>query len=287
MSIARIVLFAAALTAIGHLASTASAAGYNLRGPGPKIGETIRSESETTMTDGTMDIKSGTFQLAGKTDMTLRNVTETTILEMDGDTVTKVQLSFISDVQEQVVEMMGQRNNNVSESPLHGEKVIGTYADGAWSFELAEGDPTPQQLLRLRTLAENYRYVNKTAIVYPDREVELGESWEVDASQLYSHVGVALAPSGKVIYTLEKVEEVDGEPLAHLRVVLDYSASMASETNAMMVMKGEGPLVRSLSSHLDKSSNLKGTMTITMSESEEVEVSMTGAMSVTASEARP
>lgn len=271
---------------IAFLASAAHAEGYNLRGPGLKVGDTVRSETVTKMTDGTMDINAGTFQLAGKTNLTANNITETTILKMEDGKVTKVQVRFVSDSQEQIVEMMGQRNSNNTTGPLNGKTIIGTQEDGAWKFEMEEGTANREQQARLQEMGREYRFTDRAAVAYPDRKVKIGESWDVDASELHSHFGGAEKPQGKLTYTLDKVEEVDGEKLAYITVVMDFSAKMTGEGEGTMSMKGKGPLIRSLKSFLDKSSEVIGTMQMEMSQ-DEVKMVMKGPMTVTAKETRP
>jgi len=277
---------AAALTVL-VFAAAAHATGYNLRGPSQKVGETIRIETVTKMNDGTMDITASMISLTGKTDMTVRSTLETTILEMEDDKVTKVRARFVAESQTQMVEMMGQRNQTTTNGPLQGKSIIGTYKDGTWTFELEEGTPTPEQRVRLREIATEYRFLDRAATVYPDREIKIGESWEVDAADLPTSFGRSQRSNGKMTYTLDKVEEVDGEKLAFITVVIDVSATVTGEADGTVTMKAEGPLVRSLTRFVDKSSELTGTMEMRMAQGEDAQVRMRGPLTVTTSESRP
>lgn len=269
------------------LTTAANATGYNLRGPGPEVGDTIRTEAVTKMTDGTMEVKAGMISLAGKTEMTIRNTIEVTVLEMKEGKVTKVRTRFIDEKQTQMVDMMGQRNETATEGALQGRTIVGTYADDLWTFELENGTPTAEQRQRLQEIARDYRFLDKASVMYPDRKVEIGESWDVNAADLHSNFARTSRAHGKVTYTLDKVEQVDGEQLAHLTVVMDYSAKAPGEGDGTLTMKGKGTLVRSLKSYLDVSSDMTGTMELHFAQGDDADIRMSGPMTFTSSEKRP
>ncbi len=278
----------ALLICVFAASSFAFADGYMLRGPAPKAGDTIRVESIVEMKDGTMDINAGGMRLAGKMDMSMRSIIETTILEVEDVTITKVRIRHVEETQEQTVEMMGQRSTNKDEAPLHGQTIVGTLSDDSWSFELENGSPNAAQRARLAELNRSYKFDDRHA-VYPDRKIAIGESWEVDAADMDAQFSGTDRPEGKVTLTLDKVEEVDGEKLAHLTVTMDLEAAMTAEGpgDGKMTMKATGPVIRSLKTFVDKSSKLTGTMQMRMAEGDDMEMNMNGPMTFAGKESRP
>lgn len=272
-------LFAATAVALGE--------GYNLRGPAPSVGETFRIESVVKMSEGDLNINAGGMRMAGKAGMNMFHTTETTILEMNDDSVTRVRIKYISDRQEQMMDLMGQRQTSENENPLHGQTIVGTYTDGSWSFELEQGSPNPALRAQLESLANTYRFDDKRA-VYPDRKVKVGEEWEVDASDVQSHFAGADKPEGTFTIKLDKVEEVDGEPIAHLTVTMNVSSDVTADGpgEARMSMTATGPVLRSLKTFVDTSTNMTGRMEMNMSEGDDVEMNMSGPMEFTGKESR-
>lgn len=277
---------AAILTILVLACPACTPEGYNLRGPRQKVGETIRIDTTTTMTDGTMEVTASTFAFNGKADSTTRRVMDLTILEMQRDQVTALRVHFIADTQSQTVEMMGQTSQSTTDGPLHGKTVVGTLSDGQWSFQLEGSQPTAEQSQYLQDLAKNFQFHDRAALAYPDHPVKIGQSWEVDAAELHTGFDRLQRPRGKLIYTLEKIEEVDGEQLAHISVEMDFSADLPGEDGASIRMIGTGPLVRSLKTYVDKSATLTGTMELNLTQSAETSVRMVGPMTMTSSESR-
>lgn len=185
---------------------------YDLRGPGPRKGETFRSESVLHFKDSIVSLSVEGQVIRVKQSMTITSVEEERFLTVEGRQVIKSQTKVLKDHSKTVTHFMGEANTEEQEGALAGEVILSErQADGTWKHRLIDAQPTPEQKKELQKRVGP----ESDDELFPDKPVPVGHQWTVDAAKMQRFFGSSFSNlKGTVQQTFLRVEEFLGEPCA-------------------------------------------------------------------------
>ncbi len=120
---------------------------------------------------------------------------------------------------------------------LHGKTIVLTKKDGTWSAQLKEGTPDPATQ---KAMDKMTRHMNQPddRIIFGSGPRKVGDTWEVDPSQLQSFAGAdsdKLSVSFKV--TFESIKNLDGHDCAVIVSEIDIKGKTDQGMDIRMVGK--------------------------------------------------
>ena len=125
-----------------------------------------------------------------------------------------LRLKFVQNETNSEVDFGKDRSRHTTTLPLDGKTVLTErIEEGRWAARLdSKRRPTPEESAALYSLT--YLWAEG---LYPDREVEIGESWTVDASELKNLLGSDFSrPEGELRFTLARIVDFEGQECAKI-----------------------------------------------------------------------
>lgn len=125
-----------------------------------------------------------------------------------------LRLKFVQNETKSEVDFGKDRSRHTTTLPLDGKTVLTErIEEGRWAARLdSKRRPTPVESAALYSLT--YLWAEG---LYPDREVEIGESWTVDASELKNLLGSDFSrPEGELRFTLARIVDFEGQECAKI-----------------------------------------------------------------------
>jgi hypothetical protein len=253
---------------------------YDLRGPAPKKGLGIVSNSKFSMKNAAVAIELGGLKLEGKMDMTSTTDKDEEILGVDGREVTKLRTKIIKDEVKRKTEINGMTENVTEKKELAGEIVLSEKTKDGWKHVLEDTKPTEKQEKALK----DFDNPENEDDLYPAEKVKVGATWDIKAEAFKKVLGSkATDVKGKGKSKLLRIEEFDGEKCAVIETDLDLKATMKEEGNDIKVeMKGKAVSVRSLKDGLDRKYSIEGSASFAgkiKEDGQEADIKFSGKMS--------
>ncbi len=235
---------------------------YDLRGPGPMVGQVYSTEETITMTNGTMTLTAGGMTETFPCKMTILSSEVEEVLALEKGEITRARTRIIRQEEHQTVHVDGRDETNTETSPLQGETVECAKVGGQWKITLVGKTPDSKQAKELKEFPTPDQVVD----YYPAGPVKLGHRWTMDASKLKKMMGSnSQFESGNCKVLFEKITDVDGELCALLTEELQLQGKAPTEGGdvARGEMKVAGSSLRSLKRWFTLNSRLTGTITFT------------------------
>ena len=249
-----------------------------LRGPGPQKGQAFRIETKTVLKNGKIVMSVAGQRLEGTCHVTITNVEDEEILDVEGRQVTKQQTTVITDDATRSIEIAGEKDSSTERGLLVGEKILRQRKDGKWNNTLVGKEPTAKQKKELELLDP----LENEDELYPEGKVAPGHTWKIDAARLRKFLGpYCTGLSGEASMTFERTATFDGESCALMNLTMNIKGKMLDEDNNELNIEliVKGPTYRSLKSGYDVKSSFSGTMKLTgtvVSDGQRVEMEMSG-----------
>lgn len=136
------------------------------------------------------------------------------LIDIDVLSEKELRLRYVQNETTSDVDFGKERNRHTTTLPLDGKTILAERIDeGRWAAKLdARRRPTPEENAALYSLT--YLWAEG---LYPDREVEIGESWTVDASQLKGLFGSDFKrPTGELRFTVSRIVDFEGQECAKI-----------------------------------------------------------------------
>jgi hypothetical protein len=254
----------------------------DLRGPDPEVGQVIRGKRKLTMTNGKITASAGGQTEEGQMEMTSDDADEEEILAVVNGEVTKSRTKVITQQSTEKITQGGKTDTHTTKNPLEGETVECEKVGKEWKKTLVGKVANDKQALELKMFAPP----ESNADWYPTEPVKPGHRWKVPTSKLRKLVPSDLEiEEGYCKRKFEKMVEVDGEQCAEIANDLAIIGKMKDEKGEWrrFEMKVSGTAQRSLQKGLTLTSNLKGTITISGTETvdgQKVEVKISGPVTI-------
>jgi hypothetical protein len=252
-----VLLGAAALTALAGC--SAEPPQQALRGPGPQPGQSSRTETKYTLTDGSLRMSAAGKKLEGSCDMVMTTVEDTEILAVEGRQVTKHQTTIVSQDREISTRASGRKHRQNERGALVGEQILCERTNGRWRNTVIGKKATAKQLKALAFLEP----MENDDDLFPEGPVKPGSTWTVDGSKLRKFLGTACTSlSGKATMTFERMNTVNGEPCARIQLALRLKGKILDGDNNPLSfdLDIKGPLYRSLKSGYNAWYVMSGTL---------------------------
>jgi hypothetical protein len=227
-------------------------------------------------------VRAGNQRQEGTCDLTITNVEDDEILEVEGRQVTKQQTTVITDDRSESIQVGGEQDSHTERGPLVGEKILRERKNGKWKNTLVGKQPTPKQQKELDFLGP----LENQDDLYPEGKVEPGHTWKVDPAHLRKLLGPGCTElSGEASMTFVRTTTLDGESCALINLSMNIKGKMLDDNNneANIELTVKGPEYRSLRSGYNIKSSLSGTMKLTgtvVEGGQRVQMEMSGPVTV-------
>ena len=198
------------------------------------------------------------------------------VLDIDVRTEKDLRLKFVQSDTTSDIDFGKNRNRSTTTLPLDGKSVLAERVEsGRWSAKLdSSRRPTAEEGSALYGLT--YLWASG---VYPDREVEIGETWKVDAKNFKNLFGSEFKkPAGAFEFSLARIVDFDGHPCAKITgkgeltsqtKSLGSTEAGAEETPIDAVMDLSIEIYRSIELGMDLSVKMTGTLDLSNEKDEE------------------
>ncbi len=189
------------------------------------------------------------------------------VLDIDVLTEKDVRLKFVQSDTTSTIDFGKNRNRSTNTLPLDGKTVLAERVEsGRWSAKFdGRRRPTPEEGSALQGLTHLW-----TTGVYPDRDVEIGETWKVDAKNFKSLFGDEFEkPTGAFEFNLARIVEFEGKTCAKITgrgkltsqtKTLRSTGAGAEESPLDAVMDLSVEIYRSIEFGIDLSVKMTGTL---------------------------
>ena len=265
-------------------AGTSLAEEYNLRGTDTE-GMTIEFEENSRVEKGRISFSFGGEKTTGdllRSSDKSRHLVK--LLEVTDGKVSKARVKVLEESSVQVVKIEGEVNSEKESGSLEGKTVFLSRAGGDWKAELRNETPSREQSWDLKALAAIASVEN---LFYPEQSVPVGHTWTIQGADLGALFGPGVKKvNGKVVMRLDRVEQINGEPVAMISSEVDIQSDFKDmDGNPMQTeIKGKGITHRSLKTYVDLKDDLTGTMKTSgkVKEGEvEIDMEITGELKAT------
>lgn len=232
---------------------------YDLRGPAPKKGQVLVTNSTLHLKDSTVHLTIGGQKLKITQTMTITSTEEEKFLTVDGRMVVKSQARILKDHTKTVANFMGEDTTEDKDGDLAGEVLISErLKDGKWKHTLVDNSPTVDQKKELdkRVGPEN------DDDLFPDDKVAVGHTWNTDASKLKKFFGGSFSDlTGTVKQKFLRLEDVNGEKCAVIEVTGPIKGKMKDDDGDLeFEMDLKATTWRSLKTGIDVKDSIGGKM---------------------------
>jgi hypothetical protein len=261
-------------TATGQ-ASGASNAAYDLRGGKLAKGSTVHVTVNQKFTDAKLTVSMGGMDETGTISMNVEGESTTTILDVDANgAATKKSMRIGKNPITTNVSVGGNDNEEIKESPLANQTVVGTLTKKGWRYQLENGTPDDAQkklLAKMNNDADSNGWLPKDAVT-------VGHAWTVtngDLSGVLDLTRDADALNGSFKFRFVRIEKHNGEDCAVIEgqgkvsgsseVELDDDNDFAVQSQkAEFSAQGKVVFVRSLRTGLVVSTSFEGQVRMSM-----------------------
>jgi len=190
------------------------------------------------------------------------------LMDVEVATEKDVRLEFLQCESSNDVDLFNNRSKHTRDLPLDGKMVIAQRTEkGRWIAKLdSRRKPTPGESSALYALSHLW-----SEGIYPDKEVEIGQTWKIEASEFKSLFGNDFErPEGDFEFTLARMVEHEGQTCAKIT----GKGKFRSQTKGFGSPDGEAeePLTatmditleifRSIDLAMDLTVNMSGTLDI-------------------------
>ena len=239
----------------------------DLLGPRPRVGQVFRTESKTTMFNGTITVAGDGRSDKAKCDLHSEAIEEEEILAVADGQVIKCRIRIINDETKTTIRDGLVADRRVDRSPLIGETIEFKKVGDEWKKSLVGKSPNAQQAEELNLFPPPV----SDADVYPDQLVTPGHRWSLDVKKVYGFMQHAFdVESGSCTRQFEKMIDWNGEPCACISQDLELHGRVRGEKGQWLKcdLRVSGPIQRSVADGFSVGSQVKGTMTLsgTMTE---------------------
>ena len=208
----------------------------------------------------------GDKELEGSMSMLSRQLIEVDVLsEKD------VRLDFVQCESTNDIDFVNTRGKHATDLPLDGKTVLATRTSkGRWVAKL-DGRRKPSSEESSALYALSYLWGEN---IYPDREMEIGQSWKVDAGEFRNLFGSDFErPQGEFDFTLARLVEHEGSDCVKITGKGKFTsrtkglgAATGEETPLTATMDLTFEIYRSIDLDMDLTVNMNGTLDISNDE---------------------
>lgn len=142
---------------------------------------------------------------------------------------------------------------------LHEQVILFVRTDEGWQGELENAQATTQQVSRIERIAGDLNAHNNKVIL-GEVPRELGESWEIDPSELNSYAGALKEMGGSFKVFFKSLVNHDGYPCAKIELRFDLAG--VDPDGMEMRLAGKSVMLQSLDYQIPLSMEMKGEITI-------------------------
>lgn len=244
----------------------------------PPAGTVATKDSTMVMEDSVMTVKAGPNEMEGTASRTETGNETLEILSKD-----KIRRLQVSKKSTGKMTMNGQdQPSPESPDPLVGIPVILERKGETWTASLETGDtPDAEQKKKLdKMVAEMVK--DSDFHMYGDIPRRPGDTWQVDPAKIGAF-GDVESVSGTYTVEFVEVKEIDGVRCAVIKAAFDFKgkSEASEESKAMAIaLKGEAVSHRSIADRIDLGVEVKGTMTVSGSPVENVNLHIEGPMTM-------
>lgn len=230
---------------------------YDLRGPAPHQGTIIQTRNEWKVPSATFTMEQGKEVVRARSSHESLSITELEVLQTTGSELSLLRYTVAESWWKSTYERDGFPTESMTQDgPLAGETLLVERIEGGWKQTMLGHEPHEKQKARLRE-----PFVEQTEF-YPAKPVAVGETWVVEGPRLARLLGHAnaLSAEGKAAFTLERVGEQAGQPVAFITYRVEMKVEFLDENQVPIEysMGGSGEIQRSLETHLDLSNRRLG-----------------------------
>lgn len=251
--------------------------GTNLRGPGPKVNQRLRTETVMMMENGQVEIDSVPGQtyrgrtyrppgapepVLGTFSMHNASTHDVTVVAVDGRQVSELRLTVVADDSRHSMSIDGHEERESARGSLVGRTIHQRREAGGTASTLEGDTPTPEQQKALDELDP----IESDDEQYPSRSVKPGYAWTVTDRAVLQRIlgGQMRVATGSMAMSFEQFVSFQVQPCALVKTSLNVSGSMPGDdgTDTGFTLVLEGSSHRSLESGYDLSTTLSGTLTL-------------------------
>lgn len=230
---------------------------FDLRGPAPKKGQTIVTDSTLHLKDSTVLLTINGQKLKIKQDMTITSKEEEKFLAVEGRQVIKSQARVLKDHTKTIANFMGEDTTEDKDGDLAGEVIVSErLKDGKWKHTLVDTSPSDDQKKELdkRIGPEN------DDELFPSEKIGVGHTWSTDASKLKKFFGGSFSDlTGTVKQEFLRLEDVNGEKCAVIEVTGPIKGKMKDDDGDLdFEMDLKATTWRSLKTGIDVKDSIGG-----------------------------
>ncbi|MFT4547843.1 MAG: hypothetical protein ACI8XO_003084 [Verrucomicrobiales bacterium] len=207
---------------------------------------------------------------SGKTVKGTMSLLSRQLLDIDVVGEKDLRLKFVQSNSTSDIDIGENRNRHTTTLPLDGKTVLAERGEGGrWSSRLdGRRRPTSEEGTALNALTHLW-----VEGIYPGRDLEIGETWTVDAKDLKNLFGADFKrPTGEFEFTLARVVEHEGQNCAKVTGRGKVTSQTKSLGNSAADGTGETPLdatmdigieiFHSLDLAMDLTLKMEGTLTL-------------------------
>lgn len=229
------------------------------KGDVPKEGKVFTAEVVTSVDDIVMKAPGED----GKAMELTGNRKDTFVTRLEGLPQGKVRRLLVSSKTEGELIMNGEKMPPPEERDmLLDAPLVGTRADGKWTFKLEKGEPYKMQVDAITRFGESFSKDQAVAL-YGDVARKPGDKWEAApgfcTKDVFGTLPLEDDAQGKVALEFVEVKTIEGTPCAVLKITFDISMSEEkAKVQGTANFKGSGTIHRSLADRVNLAWQFKG-----------------------------